>query len=508
MDLLIEKQINLILDRIVLVMILLTFSGTLLSANLNGQVIGGIVLLVLIIAYLVFWFRQHPKLITKVTWSELGHRLNSKWCLAVLTGVYQIILIYGLAAKTGFDTGIVRWAAESQSIEPGSYLANYFSNYPNNLVFLFIERAIYNVSQFFDLTNYIVVLAIVNLVLVDFAIILVGLILKRYFQRRINWTLLPLIYLISPWIVIVYTDTIILPLIAGSLYLIMLLKDNWAISGHLIRLIIQAGSLGILLWAAYNLKPSAIILVIAFAIELGLVAFFKTKIFNWKKMGITLLTIGGCFGIAQFATQKALQQQTFIPVESNVAQLPSHYIMMGMNKESRGGYSQTDFEYSSQFRTAKTQQKANISSIKQRLRQFGFIGYGAFLIEKNYLNTSDGTLGWLKEGQFFENSNFKHHEFIRTFFYQYGSRLRYYQTFAQLAWIAVIAGVLFSFFDHSFLARSLRLAFLGLLLFLLIFEGGRSRYLIQFLPIIYTLAVIGWTQIPVFWQSFKTKVIH
>ncbi|WP_386794886.1 hypothetical protein [Loigolactobacillus zhaoyuanensis] len=40
--------------------------------------------------------------------------------------------------------------------------------------------------------------------------------------------------------------------------------------------------------------------------------------------------------------------------------------------------------------------------------------------------------------------------------------------------------------------RVLRMAFFGLLVFLFFFEGGRSRYMIQFLPVIYISAVVGW----------------
>ncbi|KRK17519.1 hypothetical protein FD22_GL000936 [Loigolactobacillus coryniformis subsp. coryniformis KCTC 3167 = DSM 20001] len=46
-----------------------------------------------------------------------------------------------------------------------------------------------------------------------------------------------------------------------------------------------------------------------------------------------------------------------------------------------------------------------------------------------------------------------------------------------------------SFLERTFLFRVLRMTFFGLLIFLLFFEGGRSRYMIQFLPVIYILAV-------------------
>ncbi|ATO55039.1 hypothetical protein ATO00_09950 [Loigolactobacillus coryniformis subsp. coryniformis] len=89
----------------------------------------------------------------------------------------------------------------------------------------------------------------------------------------------------------------------------------------------------------------------------------------------------------------------------------------------------------------------------------------------------------------FNLQNLKKHAFMRSFFYNFGSRLSIHRAIDQVLWILILLGVMLSFLERTFLFRVLRMTFFGLLIFLLFFEGGRSRYMIQFLPVIYILAV-------------------
>ncbi|MFD0898606.1 glycosyltransferase family protein [Loigolactobacillus binensis] len=488
-----QIKLSKMIDRILLAFFFLTFAGTLASNNLNGQILGwGIVYLLLIDGLLVVGKRYLPAK-GQVLWSAIKRVFKSKWLLIGLTGVYQISLIYTLAGETGFDTGIVKWGAQSTSIPAESYLYNYFSHYPNNLGLLFFERLVYRATKFFGLTNYTIVLDVINLLAVDIALILISFVLRQQLKRTVRWVLLPLILLLSPWIVIVYTDTLILPFIAGIILLLNHLFASWQTEAKInFNLMGQASLLGLITWSAYRLKPNALIIVLAFLIELGLVLWSKQVKIKPQKLlvtaGLFVIFFGGC----QLLAQNKLKHQTFVPINSAIQELPSHFIMMGMNKATTGGYSQADFLYSTQYPTQASQQKANFKRIRQRFGKFGVLGYLKFLVVKNYANTSDGTLGWLNEGDFFSKPNLKKHAFMRSFFYNFGSRLTIQRTIDQVLWILIMLGVVFSFLERSFLCRVLRMTFFGLLVFLLFFEGGRARYMIQFLPVIYSLAVVGW----------------
>ncbi|MFR0553521.1 hypothetical protein ACLUXD_02675 [Loigolactobacillus coryniformis subsp. coryniformis] len=430
------------------------------------------------------------QLINQVLHSKI---FRSNWILIALTVFYQISLIYTIGSETGFDTGIVKWAAQSASIPDESYLQIYFSHNPNNLGLLFFERMVYHATKFFGLTNYTIVLDVINMIFVDIALILIGIILQKQLQRAMYWSLLPLILLISPWIVIAYTDTLVLPFIAGIILLGTNLFKLWQSGTKLnFNLAEQACLLGLVTWIAYRLKPSALIIVIAFLVELGLILLAKQVKLNQKNMVLTVVLFTVVFGGCQLVSQSAVKQQSFISINPELQELPSHYIMMGMNKGTTGSYSQADFLYSTKYTTKASQQKANLKRIRQRLDKFGVLGYLKFLVIKNYANTSDGTLGWLKEENFFSKNNLKKHAFMRSFFYNFGSRLSIHRAIDQVLWILILLGVMLSFLERTFLFRVLRMTFFGLLIFLLFFEGGRSRYMIQFLPVIYILAVVGW----------------
>lgn len=485
-----QRFIRKFIDFIIMLVVILTLADLCASTNLDGQIIGGILAVVTVIGYIIFLARRHV-----INWFPLPARLStvlrSKWLFLALALIYQLTLLIGLASETGFDTGIVKWGASSTTITDGSYLDTYFSHNPNNLGLLFAERFIF---RFTGAAHFTIVLDIINLLLIDLAILLVALTLKRHLQRPIVWSLLPFIALISPWIVVVYSDTAVLPFVAAMVYLLDNLIHQFASTAKLSHTILSAALLGFVTWAAYVLKITALIILIALVLELLIKLLKKQTHFNWSRLGIATGTFIVIFGLFFGANKAFLSHQQLLSLDQNITELPSHYIMMGMNKDTLGGYSQDDFLLSTQQPTKKAQQKANMAEIQKRLRNFGIIGYAHFLLVKHAANVGDGTLGWLQEGDFFNKPNLNHHPFIRSFFYPGGTRLRFYQTIAQVLWIITFFGVLFSFADRSFIARVLRMALFGLFVYVLFFEGGRSRYLIQFLPVISTLSVIGWYQ--------------
>lgn len=60
-----------------------------------------------------------------------------------------------------------------------------------------------------------------------------------------------------------------------------------------------------------------------------------------------------------------------------------------------------------------------------------------------------------------------------------------------ILWIITLIFMLFSLCAKDWITLLLKYVVLGFALFLLLFEGGRSRYLIQFLPYVFLLSGIG-----------------
>lgn len=52
-----------------------------------------------------------------------------------------------------------------------------------------------------------------------------------------------------------------------------------------------------------------------------------------------------------------------------------HHMMLGLNKDTNGGYSQADFDYSTSFSSAEEQHAAELKEIGKRLKDFGVGGY-------------------------------------------------------------------------------------------------------------------------------------
>ena len=104
-------------------------------------------------------------------------------------------------------------------------------------------------------------------------------------------------------------------------------------------------------------------------------------------------------------------------------------------------------------------------------------------------NTADGSFAWLKEGGFFQvnqkpkETNFK--EFLENFVFLYGRNVQDFRFLAQVWWVTLLSVIaIASIGVRTKHQMMLRMAMVGGFVFLLLFEGGRSRYLIQFLPIL------------------------
>ena len=147
-----------------------------------------------------------------------------------------------------------------------------------------------------------------------------------------------------------------------------------------------------------------------------------------------------------------------------------------------------------------------IKEIKRRLKEYGPIGLLGHLYTKQSLTVAEGTLGWLYRDVENEktpviNPLYEPYtkdllvaKWIRTYFLSTDRpQYRYYVFVKQLVWIVMAAGLVLVYLkkknDDDF--HFLSLAVFGGLLFLTIFEGGKTRYLIQFLPQILLLASIG-----------------
>lgn len=125
------------------------------------------------------------------------------------------------------------------------------------------------------------------------------------------------------------------------------------------------------------------------------------------------------------------------------------------------------------------------------------------LDKKLYFISAEGLMGWQVENVLHEEnmisnrfSNTSIAQKLRSLILVNFSDFYRYSVVFQILWIVIILGmILYSIFFPDFknsLNLWVQITIFGGILFLMIFEGGRSRYLIQFLPAILWNSSIGY----------------
>lgn len=412
--------------------------------------------------------------------------------------LFQIIILLFASGLSGYDVYGVYHAAMGD-IDSKNW--TYLQNYPNNfLLFLFMKTV-----------HSLTVLQILNIIAIDFSIALSYFTAKELFEERTakySILLFMTTFGFSPWLLNTYSDTFVLPFV--SLGIFFLSKWTQKNTEPLFRILFLL-SAGFASSIAYYLKPSAIIFVIAYFL------IFILKLKKFKPILVSLVVF--FVGALVFAMPLKIytNNQNYVNFDKNKEFPMTHFMMLGVSKN--GMYNTPDVARTRAAKTAKEKKEVNIKVFKQRIKEFGAVGYAQFLYGKFYKTTRDGAYAWGADGggktgflvtpnlnpskilSPFINSKFG--EFLRSFIYTdpiekgypNGKNTFVYRFIAQIIYIIMVFGVLLSTLKskYDFGIMWLLLSLIGLMVFLLLFEGGRSRYFIQALPVIVMLAGYGYS---------------
>ena len=421
----------------------------------------------------------------------------------LMVGAILVQIVFMLSAELFIrrDAAVVYTGAFGLLKE--SSISSYLSRNPNNLPLFLYERFFYQLFGGAGLW----VMQVLNMVFVNAgAILLYRLGLKHYDQKVADWvyTLYVVLICYSPYFYSMYTDIPPLPLVALQLGLALdLLKGSESSAQWKTSL-----WLGLLSGLTMLIRPTTIIVVMAF----WMVLFFKGQ---WKVFGkvfaLTLLSTGLVFG----ALNTAVKHQTAVPIlkGEGLAKGPLLFINLGLTDighnqadMKEGLLKYVDEDKRDEYNNGMFKNEYIIKEIKRRLKEYGQIGLLGHLYTKQSLTVAEGTLGWLYRDVEYEKTpvinplyepytkDLPVAKWIRTYFLSTDRpQYRYYEFVKQLFWIVMAAGLVLVYLrkknDDDF--HFLSLAVFGGLLFLTIFEGGKTRYLIQFLPQILLLASIG-----------------
>lgn len=424
--------------------------------------------------------------------------------LILVTLVWQWNMVYALAGHSGWDPGVVTLSAMAKHSK--EWFEIYFSEYPNNILLLLLDHSIWQSLENFGTPTYrkfMYVLGILNYLVYDLAMLLLTIGMHRTFGKLAAWftgIVGLILILVSPVGVIPYSDSLTFLVISAILLHLTYLTKGGVRWKKWLNLM----WLGILAAFGYLIKPTVLILFIALVI---LIAFkVGNKQLRLQNVARAMVPVIISFGCAYLPLHHYELNSEVVKIDAKKKMPMNHFLAMGMSKN--GGYNLTDFEKNIAIKDPKQRSNYNNELIKQRLKRFGISGYLKFLLSKQINNTADGTFGWAQERQVtndYLSGPFTTHlnllqKLQRKIYMNFDNQKQQFvanetwngkAVLIQLIWVICLVSLFWLIRIEDEQVQLLKLIFLGFSAFLLFFEGGRSRYLIQFLPVIFALVGVA-----------------
>ena len=432
--------------------------------------------------------------------------------IAIFVGIILVLQI-GFAVLTfascGWDCGGVMMNAY-ELVMNNNINSYYFSRCPNNIGMLLIVTYITKFIRLFcvpTMEQVYLFTIIFNIIIVDISAILTFSVCKRLFENKIGYFsilfIIPLIMFL-PYIIIPYTDTIsmIFPILILYVYIKIKEENNRKIKNILIFLE------GILTILGYYIKPTAVIVTIAICI-VEILRYKKIKIVSF--INVVIFFAIGCiisYLLYSYVENKNLGQ--FISkddYEANAMPM-THFLKIGLkevdsgtdlpvkNKTLYGTYNDEDVATTMANPTKKEKVKENLKTVRKRLQDYKIVGYIKFAYNKVNWILSDGTFFFGQEGNFWTSEHYNKTKLGIFLQQSINNRTNKYQKITanvfQTVWLLILLGLVCSYTkkDESNYLIISKLTIIGIILFLLLFEG-RARYLVNHIPIFIIVGVYG-----------------
>lgn len=362
---------------------------------------------------------------------------------------------------------------------------DYFVHYHNNIPILAMLSGFYKIISNFELSaedllsNYLSVL--LNIVFIMSAIIFGMLTARNLFGNKGMRVYLLVSVLFVPYYINAcrfYTDTLSLPFVSLTCWIYTVKEDRfkWPF--------LKYGLLGMVLGFGILMKGSVVILFVAVCMHLVLN--------DIKNIRYVLVTAAMVIGIGA-AWNIYIQNCSWIDMSDNDALEcpPTHYLMMGINRDSFGNFSLADVNFTEQYGSKAEKEKANIDKIKQRIVGFGTLNE---LFEYEFSKAANT---WF-DGQYMQDEHIswgikkgKIYDWLIGGRKYNGLFKIYTQVYTYIMHIFVIAGALLSIKKpKADYAMFLRLTMLGVILFFMLWES-KSRYILNFTPVFMLAAIYG-----------------
>jgi len=415
----------------------------------------------------------------------------------------QLFLGWTTLRQPGFDAGLIFGVTSELAtggvLDPRS--ADYFATYPNNLPLTLAVLRYFEALGAVGITDHATLLwasVAANAVVLMFGILLTFLVARRVAGLRaglFSFVFSAAFIVLSPWIGTVYSDTlgIVFPILI--VYLFLVSRDTRRTGARLAWWAL----IGVVAAVGYNLKPTVIFALIA----VSLVALLEPTVrrAGWRALALPAAAVVLAFGVfaaGNVGIGKAVGASAIVPfdLDDNDRAFPvTHFLKMGAQGD--GSFLAEDEAATRAIADPDARWRAGVEVYAERVAAMGPVNYAAFLSDKAVAALTDGTFFQWKEGGmtggFFTTDQVSLS--VQNVYALEGTRHEAIVVFWQSFWVVLLALLAAPLLLrgtplYGIPATTLRIAVIGLVVFLMLFES-RSRYIYLYLPFFIVLAAVS-----------------
>lgn len=395
---------------------------------------------------------------------------------------------------------MVRWNHGKMDLD-----YSYMQQYTNNHFVVVLFYYFYKILSMLAITKIWIPTIILNIACIDLGIYITYRTAKRL--KGMGCANLVLVFfLLCPttyvWLTTAYTNTFSFPFVMAILYLCLWLRGGEPNLKNIVKCIL----LGLAVVVGYLVRPTTILPIIAMVL-FSVVKFFEeplmvkrkemrmvnpewnlTKRISGKrntliKMAVVLLACGVTWVGCQMLLDRHIDR------EKITGQFPVvHWIMMGLNERTGGGFASEDVAYTKSFQGVEAKKEADVKRLKERVVRMGPAG----LLRQGFIKMARvwavGDDDSLKKSSYAHDYPVLYERFMGSgngwfLFYMQAFRMAIYV----LLFISVLRQIRQGDCKEIFLYT---LTFLGAVLFFLIWEAN-MKYNICFMGVYLLLMADG-----------------
>lgn len=382
-------------------------------------------------------------------------------------------------------------------------LQGYFSTYPNNCFLVSLMALCMTFLQSIGIYSFaapMILFTGINSLLVAISGLLVYLFVRRQtnpIYGLVSLLLFSVLVGASLWFLVPYSDSFAIFVPIAIVWLLSLLpeKVNLRFCGIWFFVFL----LGVF---SYFIKPQMVFIVLGAALLIllpKLLSLFKARKLR-DAFGAIFAVVFAMMVACCFKTAIVSSAMSGLALDESASFSPYHYLMMGLNDETNGGFCADDVYYSESFDTASERDAADLDRAFERISEKGAVGLILHEAKKQLTIWGDASFGWDQEGgiagtyaMVLKNEPSVFSSLVDLDISSGGNLSSTpYGCFLQLVWLFVIVGMLLSCCSKmdNRLVVAMMCSMIMLMIFELLFEA-RARYIYCYVPVLIALSCLA-----------------